>query len=73
MSLLPKHHDEFRSKEYWDDFFDKRGDKAFEWYGDSDKLMPYLVKYLPPHNTHTAPGHANDRLLVIGKIDAIRR
>lgn len=30
MSLLPKHHDEFKSKEYWDHFFTTRGE-AFEW------------------------------------------
>ena len=29
-TLLPRHHDEFRSKEYWDTFFQNRTD-AFEW------------------------------------------
>ena len=29
--LLPRGHEEFRTKGYWDDFFRKRGDKAFEW------------------------------------------
>lgn len=28
--LLPRHHDEFRSKEYWDTFFQQRTN-AFEW------------------------------------------
>ena len=28
--LLPRHHDEFRSREYWDTFFQQRTD-AFEW------------------------------------------
>ncbi len=32
MSLLPKASDEFRSPEYWDQFFDKVGGQAFEWF-----------------------------------------
>ncbi len=32
MSLLPKAADEFRSPEYWDQFFDKVGGEAFEWF-----------------------------------------
>ena len=33
MSLLPSHHDQFRSKDYWDRFFLERGGEQFEWYG----------------------------------------
>ena len=32
-SLLPTHHDEFRSKDYWDRFFLERNGAQFEWYG----------------------------------------
>jgi len=32
MSLLPKTSDEFRSSDYWDQFFDKVGGEAFEWF-----------------------------------------
>ena len=32
MNLLPKDHSEFVKPEYWDQFFKKRGAKAFEWY-----------------------------------------
>lgn len=32
-NLLPQDHEEFRTKEYWDTFFKKRGNEAFEWYG----------------------------------------
>lgn len=32
MNLLPKAADEFRSRDYWDQFFDKVGREAFEWY-----------------------------------------
>lgn len=31
MSLLPKTHQEFSKRQYWDTFFKKRGHKAFEW------------------------------------------
>ena len=46
MSLLPKNHQEFRQKEYWDSFFKKRGSKAFEWYGEYSELCGILHKYL---------------------------
>lgn len=32
MNLLPKSHKEFSEKDYWNKFFKKRGNKAFEWY-----------------------------------------
>lgn len=38
MSLLPSHHDEFRSKEYWDRFFVERGGEKFEWYGSYKEI-----------------------------------
>lgn len=31
MNLLPKCHEEFSKKDYWDTFFKTRGKKAFEW------------------------------------------
>ena len=31
MDLLPKSHADFASAEYWEQFFKKRGTKAFEW------------------------------------------
>ena len=34
MNLLPKAAEEFRSGDYWDQFFDKVGSEAFEWYVD---------------------------------------
>ena len=42
MSLLPKHHDEFKTVEYWNNFFKERGQEAFEWYGSFAELQ-YLV------------------------------
>ena len=46
MSLLPVTAEEFSSEEYWDRFFKKRGEKAFEWYGDYNKLCGVLHKYI---------------------------
>lgn len=31
MNLLPKSSEEFANKEYWNQFFQKRGENAFEW------------------------------------------
>ena len=46
MSLLPRTAEEFSSAEYWERFFKKRGDKAFEWYGDYNTLCGVLHKYI---------------------------
>ena len=46
MSLLPRTAEEFSSAEYWERFFKKRGEKAFEWYGDYNKLCGVLHKYI---------------------------
>lgn len=32
MNLLPKAADEFRNRDYWDQFFAKVGREAFEWF-----------------------------------------
>eukprot|EP00092_Neocalanus_flemingeri_P003266 GFUD01003497.1.p1 GENE.GFUD01003497.1~~GFUD01003497.1.p1 ORF type:complete len:665 (+),score=233.31 GFUD01003497.1:1632-3626(+) len=45
MNLLPKDSQEFHQKEYWDNFFKKRGKKAFEWYGEYHELCGILHKY----------------------------
>ena len=44
MNLLPKTREEFRSKDYWDEFFRKRTN-AFEWYGQYNELCGVLDKY----------------------------
>jgi hypothetical protein len=43
MSLLPTHHDEFRSKDYWDRFFLERGGEQFEWYGTYKEIEVRLL------------------------------
>lgn len=50
MSLLPRTAEEFSSAEYWERFFKKRGEKAFEWYGDYNKLCGMLHKYIKPRD-----------------------
>lgn len=56
MSLLPRTAEEFSSAEYWERFFKKRGEKAFEWYGDYNKLCGVLHKYIK----------LQDKVLVVG-------
>jgi ubiquinone/menaquinone biosynthesis C-methylase UbiE len=56
MDLLPRHHEDFRRKEYWDEFFKKRQEKAFEWYGQYAALRPALCNVVKP----------KDRILVVG-------
>lgn len=50
MSLLPRTVDELSSADYWERFFRKRGDKAFEWYGDYHSLCGVLHKYIKPRD-----------------------
>ena len=55
-SLLPTSHSEFHTKDYWDSFFLKRGNKSFEWYGRYEEIAPYIK----------AKTSINHRFLVIG-------
>ncbi len=41
MNLLPKAADEFRSPDYWDQFFAKVGQEAFEWLISLDYLLRF--------------------------------
>eukprot|EP00897_Mesotaenium_endlicherianum_P005937 jgi/Mesen1/5371/ME000268S04572 len=56
MDLLPANFDEFRSKEYWDQFFQKRKNVPFEWYGEWDELKGLI----------TSCCHAKDDVLMAG-------
>ena len=78
MSLLPKAADEFRSPEYWDQFFDKVGNEAFEWfvcscvsnepkfylcrYSDFVDLASILCKYIKPRDEVLVIGCGNSTL-----------
>ena len=41
-SLLPNSHEKFNEKEYWDSFFLKRKEEAFEWYGTFKDIQAHL-------------------------------
>lgn len=43
-SLLPRHHEEFNSRRYWDQFFLERGNVAFEWYGNYRDVQPLIER-----------------------------
>ncbi|XP_021459900.2 eEF1A lysine and N-terminal methyltransferase isoform X2 [Oncorhynchus mykiss] len=62
MSLLPRTAEEFSSAEYWERFFKKRGEKAFEWYGDYNKLCGMLHKYIKPRDKVLVVGCGNSEL-----------
>ncbi|KAM4628820.1 eEF1A lysine and N-terminal methyltransferase [Polymixia lowei] len=62
MSLLPRIAEEFSSAEYWERFFKKRGEKAFEWYGDYNKLCGVLHKYIKPQDKVLVVGCGNSEL-----------
>ena len=59
-SILPKDHSEFRTQQYWNDFFIKRQattsiddgtvESTFEWYGDWSDISSLVSAYVPPSN-----------------------
>ncbi|KAL0848842.1 hypothetical protein ABMA28_013262 [Loxostege sticticalis] len=62
MNLLPKSHKEFSEKDYWNKFFKKRGNKAFEWYGEYLELCSQLHKYIKPKDNILITGCGNSSL-----------
>lgn len=62
MSLLPRSAEEFSSAEYWEKFFKKRGDKAFEWYGDYNSLCGVLHRYIKVPDQVLVVGCGNSEL-----------
>ncbi|XP_034236144.1 eEF1A lysine and N-terminal methyltransferase homolog [Thrips palmi] len=62
MNLLPKSREEFSKTEYWNTFFKKRGNKAFEWYGEYPELCGHLHKYIKPQDSVLVVGCGNSKL-----------
>ncbi|CAK1603562.1 unnamed protein product [Parnassius mnemosyne] len=62
MNLLPKTHKEFSDKDYWNKFFKKRGNKAFEWYGEYIELCEHLHKYIKQKDAILIAGCGNSSL-----------
>nr|XP_046207686.1 eEF1A lysine and N-terminal methyltransferase isoform X2 [Oncorhynchus gorbuscha] len=62
MSLLTRTTEGFSSTEYWERFFKKRGETAFDWYGDNNKLCGMLLKYIKPRDKILVVGCGNSEL-----------
>ncbi|XP_075038561.1 eEF1A lysine and N-terminal methyltransferase isoform X2 [Mixophyes fleayi] len=62
MNLLPKSSKEFSSSEYWEQFFRRRGEQAFEWYGGYLELCGVLHKYIKPKDKVLVVGCGNSEL-----------
>ncbi|XP_018422337.1 PREDICTED: methyltransferase-like protein 13 [Nanorana parkeri] len=62
MDLLPKSSKEFSSSEYWEQFFRRRGEQAFEWYGGYLELCGLLHKYIKPKDKVLVVGCGNSEL-----------
>ncbi|XP_053325857.1 eEF1A lysine and N-terminal methyltransferase [Spea bombifrons] len=62
MNLLPKNTKEFASTEYWEQFFRKRGERSFEWYGGYLELCGVLHKYIKPKDKVLVVGCGNSEL-----------
>ena len=45
--LLPSNHEQFRTKDYWDRFFQERGCEAFEWYGSYADMAHLVAQHAP--------------------------
>nr|XP_016941888.1 eEF1A lysine and N-terminal methyltransferase homolog [Drosophila suzukii] len=62
MNLLPKTREEFAQTDYWNEFFKKRGEKAFEWYGEYLELCDQIHKYIKPVDKILMLGCGNSKL-----------
>ena len=62
-SLLPSHHDQFRTKEYWETFFRERGGEQFEWYGGyKNELDANILRKIQPSHSILVIGCGNSEL-----------
>lgn len=48
--LLPANHEAFRTKAYWDHFFQERDNEAFEWYGSYQDVQHFIAQHIPDQN-----------------------
>ncbi|XP_073427632.1 eEF1A lysine and N-terminal methyltransferase [Dendrobates tinctorius] len=62
MNLLPRSSKEFSSGQYWEQFFRRRGERAFEWYGGYLELCAVLHKYIKPKDKVLVVGCGNSEL-----------
>jgi len=57
--MLPSTVEEFKTKEYWNKFFEKRGGNTFEWYGSYKTYKSVLNKEIPKKNRILIAGCGN--------------
>ncbi|XP_053549203.1 eEF1A lysine and N-terminal methyltransferase [Bombina bombina] len=62
MNLLPRSSKDFASQEYWEQFFKRRGERVFEWYGGYLELCGVLHKYIKPRDKVLVVGCGNSEL-----------
>ena len=51
--LLPLDDSDFSKKTFWNDFFVKRNEKAFEWYGQWSDIKGIVESYCPPEKENS--------------------
>lgn len=56
LDILPKQSQEFTNKQYWNQFFQRLDNKAFEWYGKTEDIFPVISQSL----------HSKSKILMIG-------
>lgn len=54
LNLLPKTHQDFGQKDYWNSFFEKRAGKAFEWCVAFLAFLALVLTHCHPHPPGTA-------------------
>lgn len=62
MNLLPRSTKEFGSVDYWEKFFQQRGKRTFEWYGNYLELCGLLHKYIKLKEKVLVVGCGNSEL-----------
>lgn len=71
MELLPRHTDDFGSKQYWEAFFDRV--KDFEWYGEWPALRALVRRRAPAASRVLVAGCGNSSLSAALWRDGYRR
>ena len=62
MDLLPDDISEFRSESYWTEFFRKRGNLPFEWYGEWSELKQLVDRFCAVDDSILMVGCGNSEL-----------
>lgn len=60
--LLPNEIDNFKDKNYWNNFFKERDVNSFEWYAEWENIKDYLIKDINKKNKILIIGCGNSNL-----------